>query len=99
MLGPLLSRTGDAYYKYGEALQKAILFYKANRLGKLPEDYILPYRAGAAMTDGQDVGLDLTGAGLMLAMASSLLIPCPMQPGSWDGQCTNIAKHLKKRIS
>lgn len=54
-------RTGDAYYKYGEALQKAILFYKANRLGKLPEDYILPYRADAAMTDGQDVGLDLTG--------------------------------------
>jgi len=42
-------------------LQKAILFYKANRLGDLPDDYILPYRADAAMTDGQDVGLDLTG--------------------------------------
>ena len=54
-------RSGDAYYNFGEALQKAILFYKANRLGDLPDNYILPYRADAAMTDGQDVGLDLTG--------------------------------------
>ena len=54
-------REGDQYYNYGEALQKALLFYKANRLGDLPDDYILPYRADAAMTDGQDVGLDLTG--------------------------------------
>ncbi|MHB8065683.1 MAG: glycoside hydrolase family 9 protein [Ruminiclostridium sp.] len=54
-------RTGDSYYNYGEAMQKSILFYKANRLGDLPDDYILPYRDDAAMTDGQDVGLDLTG--------------------------------------
>lgn len=54
-------RTGDAFYNYGEALQKSLLFYKANRLGDLPDDYVLPYRADAAMTDGQDVGLDLTG--------------------------------------
>lgn len=54
-------RTGGSYYNYGEAMQKAILFYKANRLGDLPDDYILPYRSDAAMTDGQDVGLDLTG--------------------------------------
>lgn len=54
-------RSGGAYYNYGEAMQKAILFYKANRLGDLPDDYILPYRADAAMNDGKDVGLDLTG--------------------------------------
>ena len=54
---PALPREGDQYYNYGEALQKALLFYKANRLGDLPDDYILPYRADAAMTDGQDVGL------------------------------------------
>ncbi|MEN8905439.1 MAG: glycoside hydrolase family 9 protein [Clostridiales bacterium] len=54
-------RTGDSYYNYGEALQKSLLFYKANRLGDLPEDYLLPYRTDSAMTDGQDVGLDLTG--------------------------------------
>lgn len=54
-------RTGDSYYSYGEAMQKAILFYKANRLGDLPDDYVLPYRTDAAMNDGKDVGLDLTG--------------------------------------
>jgi hypothetical protein len=54
-------RCGDAYYNYGEALQKSLLFYKANRLGDLPDNYLLPYRADAAMTDGADVGLDLTG--------------------------------------
>ncbi|WP_422784977.1 glycoside hydrolase family 9 protein [Ruminiclostridium sufflavum] len=54
-------RTGGSYYNYGEVMQKAILFYKANRLGDLPDDYILPYRADAAMTDGKDAGLDLTG--------------------------------------
>ena len=54
-------RVGGAYYNYGEALQKAILFYKAQRLGNLPANYILPWRANAALTDGADVGLDLTG--------------------------------------
>jgi hypothetical protein len=54
-------RAGGAYYNYGEALQKSIMFYKANRLGDLPDNYILPWRADAAMTDGADVGLDLTG--------------------------------------
>jgi len=54
-------RAGGTYYNYGEALQKSILFYKANRLGDLPDNYILPYRGDAAMTDGKDVGLDLTG--------------------------------------
>lgn len=54
-------RTGGSYYNYGEALQKSILFYKANRLGDLPDNYILPYRADAAMMDGKDAGLDLTG--------------------------------------
>ncbi|RCX18416.1 endoglucanase Cel9N [Anaerobacterium chartisolvens] len=59
--GAASPRIGGSYYSYGEAMQKAILFYKANRLGDLPDDYILPYRGDAAMTDGQDVGLDLTG--------------------------------------
>ncbi|MDQ2085783.1 glycoside hydrolase family 9 protein [Herbivorax sp. ANBcel31] len=54
-------RAGDSHYNYGEALQKSLLFYKANRLGDIPDDYILPYRSKSAMTDGEDVGLDLTG--------------------------------------
>ena len=54
-------RSGGAYYNYGEALQKSILFYKAQRSGDLPDDYVLPYRADTCMNDGADVGLDLTG--------------------------------------
>ncbi|MBN2738942.1 MAG: glycoside hydrolase family 9 protein [Spirochaetales bacterium] len=48
-------------YNYGEALQKAIFFYKAQRSGDLPHDYPLIWRGDSGMTDGQDVGLDLTG--------------------------------------
>jgi hypothetical protein len=59
--GATYPRTDGSYYNYGEALQKSILFYKANRLGDLPDDYILPYRDDSTMTDGEDVGLDLTG--------------------------------------
>ncbi len=48
-------------YNYGEALQKSILFYEFQRSGDLPEDKRDNWRADSAMTDGQDVGLDLTG--------------------------------------
>jgi endoglucanase len=54
-------RSGGAYYNYGEALQKAIIFYKAQRSGDLPDDYVLHYRGDSCMNDGADVGLDLTG--------------------------------------
>ena len=52
--------TGD--YNYGEALQKAILFYEAQRSGKLdPSTLRLNWRGDSALEDGKDVGLDLTG--------------------------------------
>jgi endoglucanase len=54
-------RSGGAFYNYAEALQKAILFYKAQRAGDLPDNYVLPYRGDTCMNDGADVGLDLTG--------------------------------------
>jgi len=54
-------RAGGPYYNYGEALQKAILFYKAQRSGRLPTNYILHYRGDSCTNDGADVGLDLTG--------------------------------------
>ncbi len=54
-------RTGGSFYKYGEALQKAIFFYKIQRSGDLPEKYPVIWRADDCLNDGQDVGLDLTG--------------------------------------
>ena len=47
-------RSGGAYYNYGEALQKAILFYKAQRSGDLPANYPLTYRGDSCLTDGQE---------------------------------------------
>jgi len=48
-------------YNYGEALQKAIMFYEFQRSGKLPEDKRDNWRGDSGLTDGADAGLDLTG--------------------------------------
>jgi endoglucanase len=50
-----------AKFNYTEALQKALFFYEANRSGDLPDNYAVNWRGDSAMTDGKDVGLDLTG--------------------------------------
>ncbi len=48
-------------FNYGEALQKSILFYYAQRSGDLPDTNPLPWRGDSALNDGSDVGRDLTG--------------------------------------
>jgi len=48
-------------YNYGEALQKSLMFYEFQRSGKLPTDRRDNWRGDSALTDGSDVGLDLTG--------------------------------------
>ena len=50
-----------ADYNYGEALQKAIMFYEFQRSGKLPENTRNNWRGDSGLNDGADVGLDLTG--------------------------------------
>ena len=52
--------TGD--FNYGEALQKAILFYELQRSGDIDESTArCNWRGDSGMNDGADVGLDLTG--------------------------------------
>lgn len=51
----------ETNYNYGEALQKAIMFYEFQRSGVLPEDQRDNWRGDSGITDGSDVGLDLTG--------------------------------------
>ncbi len=56
--------TASASYNYGEALQKSILFYEAQRSGSLSTSAIptrITWRGDAQLTDGQKEGLDLTG--------------------------------------
>lgn len=46
---------------YGEALQKSLLFYEAQRSGALPDDNRIAWRGDSALKDGDDVDVDLTG--------------------------------------
>ena len=64
-----LSEAGDGYegtkgtgaFNYGEALQKSLLFYELQRSGKLSGEERCNWRGDSALTDGADVGVDLTG--------------------------------------
>ncbi|KAK4489278.1 hypothetical protein RD792_005075 [Penstemon davidsonii] len=46
---------------YGAALTKSLLFYEAQRSGKLPSNQRIQWRADSALNDGKDVGVDLVG--------------------------------------
>ena len=48
-------------FNYGEALQKSLFFYEAQRSGDLPATNRVNWRGDSAMQDGSDVGRDLTG--------------------------------------
>ncbi|HBE20004.1 MAG TPA: hypothetical protein DEG17_06040 [Cyanobacteria bacterium UBA11149] len=48
-------------FNYGEALQKSILFYEAQRSGDLPATNRLPWRGDSALNDGADVSRNLSG--------------------------------------
>ena len=48
-------------YNYGEAMQKAIMFYEFQRSGKTSPDQRNNWRGDSGMNDGADAGLDLTG--------------------------------------
>ena len=70
-------------FNYGEALQKSLFFYEAQRSGDLPATNRINWRGDSALQDGADVGRDLTGGwydagdhvkfGLPMAASASLL--------------------------
>ena len=47
--------------RYSEVLELSLLFYEAQRSGKLPSDQRVTWRKDSAVGDGSDVGLDLSG--------------------------------------
>jgi endoglucanase len=53
--------TAATSFDYAEALQDSMLFYESQRSGKLPADNRVSWRGDSDLTDGSDVGLDLTG--------------------------------------
>ena len=48
-------------FNYGEALQKSLFFYEAQRSGTLPANNRVNWRGNSGLQDGADVGRDLTG--------------------------------------
>ena len=48
-------------FNYGEALQKSLFFYEAQRSGDLPANNRVNWRGDSGLQDGADVGKDLTG--------------------------------------
>jgi len=52
---------GDEIYNYGHVMKLSLLFYEAQRSGKLPKDNRIDWRGDSGMEDGKDVGVDLTG--------------------------------------
>ncbi|XP_064604141.1 endoglucanase 4-like [Liolophura sinensis] len=61
-LPPLPHHTGQSTkYNYDEVLMKSLLFYAAQRSGKLPANNPISWRGDSALNDGKDVGHDLTG--------------------------------------
>ena len=55
----------ESNFNYGEALQKAIMFYEFQRSGKLPSDIRNNWRGDSGLSDGSDAGIDLTEVGMM----------------------------------
>ncbi|KAK6156120.1 hypothetical protein DH2020_010368 [Rehmannia glutinosa] len=46
---------------YGAALTKSLLYFEAQRSGKLPTDQRVQWRGDSALNDGKDAGVDLVG--------------------------------------
>src|SRR4051812_46751393 len=55
------SASAAGAFNYGEALQKSMFFYQAQISGKKPSWDQVSWRGDSAMSDGSDVGLDLSG--------------------------------------
>ncbi|HWH69366.1 MAG TPA: glycoside hydrolase family 9 protein, partial [Candidatus Sulfotelmatobacter sp.] len=52
---------GSPAFNYAEALQKSLYFYEAQQSGPLSPNNRVEWRGPACLTDGQDIGHDLSG--------------------------------------
>lgn len=59
LLALLMARADE--YNYAEALEKSLLFYEAQRSGKLPADNRVAWRGDTFVTDIGEDGEDLSG--------------------------------------
>ncbi|MER6169907.1 glycoside hydrolase family 9 protein [Streptosporangium sp. NPDC001681] len=105
---PAASAAAAPQFSYGEALQKSIWFYEAQQSGKLPSWNRVGWRGDSGLTDGQDVGLDLTGGwydagdhvkfGLPMAASATMLAWGAVEYRDAyvsSGQLTHLLNNLK----
>nr|XP_023886155.1 endoglucanase 14-like [Quercus suber] len=57
----LVHGDGVTSIDYGEALNKSLLYYEAQRSGKLPPNQRVQWRGYSALSDGSEAGVDLEG--------------------------------------
>ncbi|RCH87102.1 hypothetical protein CU097_002569 [Rhizopus azygosporus] len=97
----------SANLEYARLLSHSILFYEAQRSGKLPSNNRIAWRHDSALTDGSDVQLDLTGgyydAGDYLKFTFPLSYTAFML--SWGGidyykgyELANQASYLREQV-
>ncbi|GAA0156864.1 hypothetical protein LIER_14253 [Lithospermum erythrorhizon] len=55
------SSSQPSSYKYGDALSKTLLYYEAQRSGRLPYNQRATWRHHSGLTDGLEQGVDLVG--------------------------------------
>ena len=73
-------------FNYAEVIRKSILFYAAQRSGRLPPDNPIPWRGDSALDDQGKNGEDLTGGWydgkILLSMEKLHDTPrtCPLLP-------------------
>lgn len=82
-VSPLPGPPGAISQKYAQALKVALTFFPIQKAGKLPNDNPILWRGNSAMSDGNDVGADLSGGmydagdhikfGLPMAFTATLL--------------------------
>lgn len=58
---PSLSPLWLSEYNYAQVMHLSILFFEAQRAGKLPENNRIKWRRDSTINDGKDVNRDLSG--------------------------------------
>lgn len=104
---PPSSTAEDHGFNYAEALQKCLYFYEAQQSGVLSPNNRVEWRGPACLTDGQDIGLDLSGgwfdagdhwtANLTMSFAAMTLSWSAIeQPDGWlkTGQMDELLESL-----
>ena len=61
LVAPARAAQANLTFNYAEALQKSLYFYEAQQSGELSPNNRVEWRGAACLTDGRDVGRDLSG--------------------------------------